>query len=345
MKYTVYFGTYSKSLYRGEFDAGTGGLELLDSADVENPSYLHADGDVLYGVSETDVFNGKSGGALFSVSLRDEKMEVLSIEGTNGRHPCHLSVFGNYIFVSNYSEGTLSIFEKDIKGRIKPSRLSVAHYGSSVNPSRQKQAHIHFAAMSPDFQYLAVCDLGLDKVFAYPFTMDYGLSLKAKEVDCPPGSGPRHLVFSRDGRTMYVLTELSNTILVYQSIKDNIELVQEISALPDGFTGAGGAAAIHMSPDVGFIAASNRGHDSVAVFRINGGGTLQKPEFIMTGAAPRDFGYSPDGRWILSANQNDNTVTVHSVRETSETAGQINVPSPCCIAFGGLRAKPAMAEQ
>jgi len=291
-------------------------------------------GDILYGVSETDTYLGQNGGSVFSVSTQDnEQMELISIEATNGKHPCHICIQDEYIFVSNYSEGTLSIFNRDKNGIINPSYTSISHYGKSINPERQKQAHIHFAAMSPDFQYLTVCDLGLDKVFAYNYQTDYGLTTSAEVIVCPPGSGPRHLIFSNSGKTMYVLAELSSFVLVFRIVDNKMKLVQEISTLPNGFTEVNTTAAIHKSPLGDDIAVSNRGHDSIAIYRIKDDETLELSDRIMTGAVPRDFRYSPCGKWILSANQEEDSVTIYQTNKTDKEVSRLEIPSPVCIAF------------
>jgi len=333
MQHPIFFGTYSGSMYRGRFDDVTGDLSLSDSVEVESPSYILKDGDIVYGVSETDTFSKNSGG-LFSVSLHNNnEMKLISMVGTNGKHPCHLYVCSQYIFAANYSEGTLSVFERCERGEIKPSHISISHYGKSINPDRQKQAHIHFVTMIPDCRHLAVCDLGLDKVFIYPYSANTGISTKANVIDCPPGSGPRHLTFSRSGKTMYILTELSNTILVCKNTDTGVEPVQEISTLPVEYSGISYAAAIHISPDYRFIAASNRGYNSIAIYQIKEDETLEKTGYVMTGKEPRDFKYSPNGKWILSANLTDNNITVHNVEVTNEISGYIDIPSPSCIAF------------
>ena len=332
MIYTVFIGGYSQKLFRGEFDSITGALKLTESLDIDSPSYVCTEGDVLYGVSETDTYKKNSGG-LFSVSIKNNEMNLISFESTNGKHPCHLYMYDKYIFVSNYTEGTLSIFEKSKDGAIKPSCKSIAHYGSSINQQRQEKAHIHFASMSPCGRYLAVCDLGLDKVFLYPYTVEHGLSTDAKVIDCTPGSGPRHLVFSGDGKIIYVLAELTGAVMAYRDTGDAFQLMQEISILPADFKCKNTAAAIHISPDKRFIAASNRGHDSIALCKIKADKTLESPEFLMTGSEPRDFRYSPDGNWILSANQNDDTVTVYNPEKLNETAYETSVPAPTCIVF------------
>jgi len=187
--------------------------------------------------------------------------------------------------------------------------------------------------MTHDDQYLSVCDLGLDKVFMYQYSADIGLTTNAKVINCPPGSGPRHLVFSEKRKTMYVLSELANTVLAYKDIDNSNQPVQEISTLPADFMSESTSAAIRLSPDARTLATSNRGYDSIAVFKIKDDGTLEEAGHIKTGATPRDFSFSPGGKWILSANQDDDTVTVHDTVNNGEIRGKLSIPKPSCIAF------------
>jgi len=346
-KQKIYFGTYSKGegngLFRGEFDDESGEIILNDTINIESPSYLQFDKtnpNIIYGVSEIGRFDDENGGALFSVDVSDpKKMRLIDIKPTHGKHPCHLCAKDNFIFVANYSEGSLSIFEKDDNGNIKSSCQSIHHFGKGTNPNRQKQSHIHFATITPDNKYLAVCDLGMDKVFLYPYSAENGLSTNAKIIDCPSGSGPRHLTFSNDGEFMYVLTELENSVLAYEYggySEFGIEYSQQLPTLPPDFKGNSTSAAIHVSPDGKFLATSNRGHDSIAVFKF-----LDDNKFtfshVMTGKEPRDFGFSPDGKWLLTANQNDDSVTVFKINNDHFIQTfNISIPKPVCIVFGGM---------
>jgi len=344
--YDIFFGTYSKGadngLFRGAFNSSYGEIDLISTLDIENPSYLQLNNSILYGVSELSSFNGENGGALFSVDIKaHEKMRLVDINATHGKHPCHLYIKENYIFVSNYSEGSLSIFYTDISGCIQPSFQSIYHFGSSVRKDRQESSHIHFAAVTPDDKFLAVCDLGMDKIFLYPYNAQNVISTNAEIIECPHGSGPRHLTFSACGKFMYVLTELSNTVLVYQYNKDGVRLLQEISTLSGDFKNSSTAAAIHLSVCGKYIAASNRGNDmngadSIALYSIADNGRLELAEFIMTGKGPRDFRFSPCGNWLLSANQNDDSVTVYSINDSFKKTGVFNLPKPVCILFGEI---------
>lgn len=336
-KYKIFFGTYSKGegngLFYGEFDGGNGEIKTSGSLNIENPAYLQLRGDILYGISETGNFEGENGGALFSVDISGfPQMQITGMNGTHGKSPCHLCLAGNLIFVSNYSEGSLSIFETDGSGNIEPSYQSIHHFGKSANPQRQEASHIHFASAAPDGKYIAVCDLGLDKILLYPYSAN-GLFTKAVQTDCPPGSGPRHLTFSNDGKFMYVITEMSNTVLVYEYDRGNLNLLQSLPNLPQNFSGKSHAAAIRVSTDGKFLGASNRGHDSISIYSLNGKASPEK--HVMTGREPRDFGFSPDGKYLLSADQNDDSITVFKIENDDFIkTGSLSLPKPVCILFG-----------
>jgi 6-phosphogluconolactonase len=344
-KYKLFIGTYSKGpgggLLYGDFDAETGKIRINDTLDIENPSYMtlspHS-GDVLYGVSETVNFNSNPGGALFSADISDpEKIRLIDIKGTRGKLPCHLCAIDNFVFTANYLDGSLSIMETDENGSILPVYRALCHFGNGPNPDRQEGSHIHFASMDPDGKYLAVCDLGLDKVFLYAYNASSGISTTAKITECPPGSGPRHLSFSADGRYMYVLTELASTVLAYRYSGGETEFLQESSTLPRGNGAVSTAAAIHISPDGKLLAASNRGADSLALFEIKEGGGLTPSGHIENQKEPRDFNFSPDGKWLLSAHQNGDKIEIFK-KENGKfiSTGQIEAPSPVCVLFGGM---------
>ena len=329
-KYQIFFGTYSKGpgngVFSGEFDAATGKISLGKTVDIENPSYLQLDNNILYGVSEIN------DGALFAIDTVEMK-GIKRLE-THGKHPCHLWLKDNFIFASNYSEGSLSIFRMIGNGMIAESLHSIHHFGKSINEGRQKQSHVHFAAITPDDKYLAVCDLGMDKVFLYPYAKETGISTNFKTIICPPGAGPRHLTFSKCGEYMYVLTELTNTVLVYNY--KSLEFLQEISTLPADFTARSTCAAIHISPDGTLLAASNRGHDSLAIFKIKENGELDFSMHVMNVKEPRDFRFSPDGNWLLVGQQNGDCVTVFKIEnDTFTQTSSISLPKPVCILFGG----------
>jgi len=343
-KYRIFIGTYSKGpgkgLLSGVFDSDTGEIRLGDALDIENPSYMqispYNDG-VLYGVSETYEYCGENGGALFCVDISDPgKMRLIDIKGVRGKLPCHLCAVDNLVFTANYSDGSLGIMETDRAGNISPIYRAISHFGKGPNKDRQEAAHIHFVSMTPDGKYLALCDLGLDGVFLYPYTKEAGLAANAKIIGCPPGSGPRHLVFSADGKYMYVLTELASTVLAFGYSDGKAEFLQEISCLPPGNARESAAAAIHISPDGKQLVASNRGADCLAVFDIGENGRLGISGYIEDQNTPRDFNFSPDGNFLVSAHQDGDKIEVFRVENGGfAKVGETGAWAPVCVLFGG----------
>ena len=333
----LYFGTYSEGkdggIFSAVFSPETGKIHLKDNISIPQPSYLQLYKKTLYAVSELMCFEGENGGALSAIDTANH--QILTTIPTHGKHPCHLCLTDNHLFVANYSEGSLSIFTFEQSKELKPTFQSIQHYGKSVNSQRQQMAHVHFVTMDPAGGYLAVCDLGLDQVLLYPYSPSQGLSTNATCIPCPPGAGPRHLTFSQCGNFLYVLTELTNTILVYKYHKGEGMFIQEVSTLPDTFIEINTCAAIRLSPDGTKIVASNRGHDSLAIFIIEQDGKLNFSHHLMTGKCPRDFNFSPCGNWLLAANQEDDSVFVYQqAGDTYLQTDTINLPKPVCILFG-----------
>jgi len=334
---SLYFGTYSEGsdggIFISDFCPETGKIHPKGNIPIPQPSYLQLHQQVLYAVSESSSFEGENGGALSATDTTNH--QVLATIPTHGKHPCHLCITENHLFVANYSEGSLSIFAIDHPNGLSLSFQSIHHFGKSVNPQRQRSAHVHFLTIDPTGNYLAVCDLGLDQVLLYPYSPSQGLSTNATCILCPPGAGPRHLAFSQCGNFLYILTELTNTILVYKYHKGEATFIQEISTLPDTFTEISTCAAIRLAPGGTKIVASNRGHDSLAIFTIERDGKLAFSHHLMTGKCPRDFNFSPCGNWLLAANQEEDSVFIYQqAGDTYLQTDTISLPKPVCVLFG-----------
>ena len=224
-EYMAYIGTYSKGenggIFRAMIDSETGDLRVLDTTDVENPSHLALapDGKHLYAASETGEFRGRNGGAAAACAVDAEgKLTFLNIVGTQGKHPCYVSVSpdGKFVYAANYSEGTATVFAVDENGALKDDPKIVVHQGTGTNPRRQEKPHVHCTRITPDGKYLAVCDLGIDAVVLYPLCGKCGLdATRGSFVRTPAGNGPRHIEFSRDGKYAYVVTEMGCTVRAY----------------------------------------------------------------------------------------------------------------------------------
>ena len=271
---------------------------------LNSPTYLlrHPNGQVLY--------SGEKGsgpdydGFLVTYALEEDGARVLKRLHTGGASPCHLSLDEQktFLFVSNYASGTMSVFRLDEDGMPTQRCCLVQHEGHGVHPERQDGPHVHYAMCRGDLVY--VCDLGLDKVFCYHLDRETGtLRLSGQSYITAPGDGPRHLAFHPTLPGCFsLLTELTGKVYVLRQTDSGLESIQVRSALPEDFRGENTAAAIRYTDDGACLLTSNRGHDSIAVFRVQSDGTLSEAVFCSSGGSgPRDFHLA--GNLVLSSNQ------------------------------------------
>jgi len=352
-KYMIYVGTYtnhgSKGIYAYQFDASTGKLTSPGlAAETSQPSFLAVDpgGHFLYAVNESGNFNGQPTGAVSAFSIQPEtgKLSLLNQVSSRGADPAHIILdrTGKYLFVSNYTSGSVVVLPVLKDGRLGEASSFVQHKGSSVNPERQKGPHAHAIALSPDNRFAIVADLGLDQLIAYPFDAAKGtLGANPQITKASPGAGPRHLTFSSDGRFLYVINEMQSTAVTYAYDAGTgvLREYQSISTLPKGFSGTSTGAEIEIDPSGKFLFASNRGDDSIAIFSIDSRtGTLTHVDTDPTGGkTPRHFTVDPTGTWLLAANQDSDNITVFRFDQKAgrliATGDVIQVSAPVCLTF------------
>jgi 6-phosphogluconolactonase len=271
-------------------------------------------------------------------------LTLLNRVATRGADPCHLAVDGSgkWLFVANYSGGSVAAFPVHDDGTLGEASAFVQHTGASVNKARQSGPHAHDTVVSPDNKFVLAVDLGQDKVFSYRLdAVKGGLAPDPQAVAIAPGAGPRHLAFRPDGKFVYVLKEMLSAVVAFRYDAAGATLVelQTVSTLPEGFSGENSGAEIATHPSGKFLYTSNRGDDSLAVFRVDAAkGTLTSAGRVPTqGKTPRGFGIDPSGRFLVAANQNSSTLVVFRIDQ--QTGGltpvgtPIEVPSPVSVVF------------
>ena len=360
----VYFGTYtsgrngSEGIYRSVLNTETS--ELSDpvlAVKAENPSFLeiHPSGKLLYAVSES----GRTGTvSAYAIDGNTGNLKLLNSRPSGGSGPCHVNIdyAGKNVLVANYGSGSASVIPIKSDGSLAEPTGVVQHEGSSVNPQRQKGPHAHSVNLSPDNRFAFVADLGLDKIMIYKLNVEKG-TITANDpafAKVKPGAGPRHFTFGADGRYAYVINEMGGTVtaFTYEPASGALAEIQTITTLPDGFAGSSSCAEVRVHPGGRFLYGSNRGHDSIAVYRIDPAkGTLGFVEHERAGIkTPRNFNIDPTGRFCLVANQGGNSVVVFRIDQKTgslePTDNKISIGRPVCIRF--LRAGPPVdmeAEQ
>ena len=362
-KTLFYVGTYSEpikfgtgqvvagkgeGIYLVELDLHTGDLKLIDIfKNIANPSYLvvNKKNGYLYAVNELKQFQEKPSGSVssFKISKNTGELTFVNKQPTEGTDPCHIVVNskGTELFISNFMSGSVCVLPIRPDGSIgEPSQL-IQHTGRSINPERQSGPHAHSLVFSADEKYAFVADLGLDMLMIYETNSGSSPLTKSSipYFKTEPGAGPRHFTFNPSGEYCYVINEINCTILVLSYDKKNgsfLEL-QSVSSLPEGIGISGNSCAdIHITPDGTFLYGSNRGHNSLIIYRINKKSGLL--EYINCqpcgGEIPRDFAIDPSGTYLLCANQDSDDITVFTIDQITGWLKEItkcNIPTPVCV--------------
>jgi 6-phosphogluconolactonase len=318
-EFWVYFGnetdTPGGGIYVSRLDVDTGKLSPPELAvTTVNPGFLAVapGGKFLYAGNRMDNFNGERGGAVsaFAVDPASGHLTLLNQKSSHGDGPCHLSVdaTGNVLLVANYTSGSLQTFRLNPDGSLGADASHVQHLGSSVNPSRQSSPHAHFICADPSNRFALACDLGLDKVMIYQLNPKDGTLTTNSSASVPPGSGSRHLAFSRDGKFAHVLNEMGCTVttLAWDAAAGELAPIETVSALPPDVAVQPNFTAAEILTSGNHIYATIRGHDSVTVFNADPQtGRLTFAQNVSSGGkVPRGLGIDPTGRWLIAANQN-----------------------------------------
>ena len=296
-----------------------GFLALLKKTDLPHPMHLAASSNRLY-VLLRHPFPGKEESGLTELPIREDGSlgrpgPILSTKGTVA---CHLCVWDGAVYAANYLSGSV----------IRMPDLLRMHTGCGPDKKRQEGPHPHFVSPSPDGDHLLATDLGTDSIITYDKWLHPRFTAQV-----PKGHGARHLAFSADGSLVYCVNEMASTVTVFSYQKGELYPLQTYSTLPYGFSGDRSAAAIRRID--GNLYVSNRGHDSIAVFKIAGNG-LEKCQWVGCGGSwPRDFDVF--GEWLICANERSDNITVfrRHYNDLIKQPGELQIQAPSCILIQG----------
>lgn len=343
-QYRGYIGTYSKGDSKGVYtftlDTKTNKISNQQlAAELKDPTYVTITNEnKLYAVMKEDK---KGGIAAFEMNPKSGSLQPMNQQITADGGPCHVTVSKDQTkaLSANYHSGTILSYAIEEDGSIGDVLSKVTHEGSGPNKERQEKAHAHFSGFTPDEHYAVAVDLGTDEVILYKNNngeLDKHFTLKVT-----PGAGPRHIAFHPHKAYAYIMTELSNEIIVcaYNATVGELHEIQTISTLPEGFVEESFGSAIHVSQDGKFVYAANRGHNSIASFAVNDlSGELTLVEIVSTeGNWPRDFHIDPSGGYLLASNQESSNLTLYSrnkdTGKLSLLESEIPMPYPVCVVF------------
>ena len=322
-----------------EFEDGR--IREISSLPVRNPSFvcINQKKRKIYAVNEMKEYKGEFGGGITQISYDAEgRMEIEKDFPTKGTDPCHVAMSPDETFLSvaNFASGSVTLFPLDLEGNISGEWRLCLHEGSSVHPVRQKGPHAHSTIFAPDCRRMYVPDLGIDQVVSYAWNEGLPVPKPEASIAVPAGSGPRFGEFDKPGKNFYLIHEIGSQVRHYSYEDGQLKAREIASTLPEDFTGENICADLHITPDGKWLYASNRGHDSLACFKLDGEGCMECAGIYPCGGRPpRNFAIDPTGTYLLVGNQDSDQIAVFEIGKEGQLrqVGQYACGSPVCIRF------------
>ncbi len=322
--FDVYVGSQTPDggIYRYKLTDGE--LAFCEKYDEAGVSYLEIKRGKMYATVNQETT--KQGGVVCYDMDRERLKNRSALYNSCGKSCCHIRIDDSRnIYMVNYLDGNVVKLNMD-SGETE----LVYHKGDGINKPRQDKEHTHQIAFTPDGKYFTVCDLGTDTIHVYDFDLT-----EASTVSAVPGSGPRHIIFAENGKLAYCVNELDNTITVYAYSDGVLTRLDSYDMLPFGYADLTTAAAIRINGK--YLYASTRGHDSITRFEISGNTLKYVDNTKVEGKRPRDFNISPDGKYLICANEGgEDNITLFKILEDGSlvyTGTEFNVPGALCVIF------------
>jgi len=345
-KYNLLIGTYtspgkSEGIYVYEFDSQSGEMTYKSKTIIESPSYfaLTKGRKFLYAVSEGASNNISS----FAFNSKTGALNFVNSQSSGSSGPTYISVDskGKYVFAANYVGGSITALPLNVDGTLGADIQDIRHEGSSI---ARKKPFVHSAVVSPDNKFILTADLGTDKINSYRFhakSRPQALTAaKQPFVTLDPGAGPRHLTFHPNKKFLYSVTEINSMVYAFSYKQGHLSQIQSLSMLPEGFTGTGHGADIHVSADGQFLYASTRSTlNEIAIFSINQKTGMLSPvdRQPSLGRSSRTFDIDPSGNWLLSTGQASNEIIVfkrdQQTGKLSPTGQKLQIDKPSMVKF------------
>lgn len=344
----VFVGTFNRSKEKEgiavyKLDNQNGNLTKVQSiSGILNPSYLTigTDSSYLYACTESQTPNSGYINS-FKFNAKAGQLTEINRQKTSGENPVYIAIDkeNKFLLNVNYTESSLNVFLLSKNGSINKSVQTIAYKEGSNATERQNSSHSHSIIFSPGFEYILIPDLGADDIKTYPFNPSLSqpvITEKYVSNDATKGSGPRHICFHPNKKNVYCVEEIGGSLSNYEFDNGKLKLIER-KMLHKVTNGGYNSADIHISPDGKFLYASNRGNENnIAIFKIVENGRLQFVSYQSTlGNHPRMFGISPNGEYLIVANQLSNNLKVFKrnqlTGELKATKQIIKIDNPSCV--------------
>ncbi|OFI49083.1 hypothetical protein BG261_04200 [Floricoccus tropicus] len=344
-KERILFGTYTddptysdKNLSEGVYEAYLD----LNKGKLTNSSLIIKEANPTYLVTnkEDSIFTVNGHKRMGGVASYDSKYKLVDKILETGSPVCYVSIDENrqLLFGANYHKGELNSYK--ITNDKNLNSVESLYHSEPIGPHKNQDApHIHFANLTPDGRLIA-CDLGTDRVYLYDVLKSGELNLKSI-WHAKPATGPRHLVFSKNGKYVYVVGELdcSVNVLEYDKKEATLRTISKTFTIDLDFVEFNSAAAIRISNDGKYLYVSNRGENSIVVFEVSKSGKDIKEiqRVYTTGNFPRDFNINETGEFLVCGFQYSDYLNLFKIDQNTGKLSLIQddffVPEVVCVHF------------
>ena len=343
----LFAGTYTekgqKGFYIFDLNREAGTFKVLSETDAgPDPSYfcISKKRGLIYAANEVMKFRGTNGGGVTTLSYEAKtglakKINELLVPAGG---PCFISLSPaeNYLLTANYSSSSIAVVKLDPKGIPERVTDTISFKGSEGTVS-----HPHMISFDPSGKKVYLTDLGLDRIVIYNFDEASGKLKQIQNgiVNFSKGSGPRHFVFNASGTKMYVICELNSTLSVFDvNLDGELKSMQTLTTLGEGFKGENACADIHLGKNGKYLYGSNRGENTIVVFRTGTEGKLTLAGRTSCGGNwPRNFVIDPSGKYILVGNQKSGDISLFKIDEKTgipvTTSKSFKITTPSCLKF------------
>lgn len=316
----------SKGVYLYDLDSTTLQATCLDCVQVKNPSWVAASHGNAFTLSECGDQSW-----LHSIAIDGDTLRLTSSKKSPGDDPCHCVALNGMLYSANYSSGSITAVKVNDDGTLGETIQNLHFHEHSTSP-RQLTAHLHNMAVSPCGDLMAASNLGGDCIYLMRINGD-GTIATLHTLHTTAGSGPRHLTWNNDGTRLYLITELTNEVMAFALDGNRLVHMQTLTAEAEK---GHGAAHIHIHPSGKWLYASVRVvNNGIAMFGINGDGTLERKKFYPTGTHPRHFAITPCGSLLLNACRDKNAIELYRINSDGTLAylagHDIGLGMPVCI--------------
>lgn len=328
-----------KGIYTIHFNKENNSFKLIQHIVTQDyPSYMITKDNTLY-VAYKNATRNNIGGGIGSFSIYKDELLLNTNYDSSGRSYTHLCVSDNnrYVFAANYHIGATASYLLENSSVV--SKINAIHH-QGIGPDllkRQTGPHVHCVGFTPDKEFVYAVDLGADKIVMYRYSDGILLEDPKYTLSVVPGSGPRHMIFSKDGNFAYLVNEIANNVMVFKYTDKHFTLVQVIHTTPRHFHDFSSASAIRLSNSGKHLFVSNRGHDSIVLYRVNQEtGKLSLLYMVHTGECPRDFDILDD-KYLIVACQDSDELELLTFDENEEelirTTSTLRITAPVCVAL------------